>query len=250
MTVRLSTGLRDKMLGMVAEVKACLIGTSLALVDGGASADTITHSGNGFVTAGFAPGDILFLQGATTSANDAAITGVVITSVAAGTLTIPTGSVSTAETFAAGTVLAVAKGGSLRDVMKDGILYLYSGSQPSTADSAVTGTELVKITASAGSFSSGSFTNGLELGDAASAAISKVLAETWQGVAGTSGYAGWFRMCANATDAGGASTTLPRIDGSVGTSGADLQISSTSIVAGKTYTIDDFTLSLPAYYGE
>jgi hypothetical protein len=54
---------------------------------------------------------------------------------------------------------------------------------------------------------------------------------------------------ANPTDAGASSTTLPRIDGSVGVSGADLNISNTVLVVGRTYTIDTFVLTLPEYYG-
>ncbi len=240
MTLRLSTGLRNNMLGLQATVKACSVGATLALVDGGESADSITDSANAFVSKGYAPGDVLFLQGATTAANDTAVTGAIVQTVAAGTITIPTGTVNTAEAFAAGTVLAVAKGGSLRDIMKDGVIYIYSGSQPATADTAASGTVLGTITVSGGAFVAGAFGNGLEFGDAASGAIAKSASEVWQMIATTTGYAGWFRFCGNAADTGSTSTTLPRIDGSIGTSGADLNISSTSITALKTYTIDDF----------
>ena len=108
---------------------------------------------------------------------------------------------------------------------------------------------LLEITVSAGAFAHGAFDNGLEFGDAASGAISKASGDTWQDQGLAAGTAGWFRFCANPTDSGAASTTLPRIDGSVGTSGADLNMSSTSVTVGATYTIDDFTLTLPEYYG-
>jgi hypothetical protein len=249
MALKLSTGLRDKMLGLQATVCAYLIGANGALVDGGGSADTITDSGNSLITVGFAPNQILFLQGATTSANDTAITGVAITSVVAGTITIPTGSVNTAEAFAADTVLAAAEGGSLKDIFRDGVLRIYSGSQPADADTAVSGTLLLEISESAGTWAAGAFANGIEFGAAASGAISKNASETWQDTGLAAGTAGWFRLIANPTDAGAASTTLPRIDGTVGTSGADLNMSSTSIVSGSTYTIDTFTITLPEYYG-
>lgn len=249
MALKLSTGLRNKLLGLQATVGGFIQGVTLAFVDGGGSNDSITDSGNGFITQGFAPGDVLFVTGATTAGNDSGCTGAVLLSVVAGTIEFATGTVNTAEAGIAKTIVAYARGGSLKDVMKDGVLRIYSGSQPSDPDQAVAGTLLLEITVSAGAFAHGAFANGLEFGAAASGAISKAAAETWQDQGLAGGIASWFRFCANPTDAGGASTSLPRIDGSVGTSGADLNMSSTTIVAGSTYTIDTFTLTLPQYYG-
>ena len=248
--LKYSTGLRDKIHGYQGQIVGAIIGAGLAFVDGGGSADTITDSGNGFISAGFAPNMLLFVQGATTPGNDSALTGVAITSVAAGVLTLPTGSVDTAESGAAGTVVAVAKGGSLKDIMMDGVLKVYSGSQPSDADQAATGTLLVTYTVSSGAFVAGAFDNGLEFeSDPLSGEIEKNSSEVWSGLGVATGTAGWFRFVGNATDDGTASTTLPRIDGSVGTSGSDLVMASTSIVSGRTYTIDTFKITLPAYYG-
>ena len=249
--LKVSTGLRDKMLGLKATVKGAVIGAGLTFVDGGAGlADSITDSGNNFVDEGFAPGDVLFVRGCTTGANDSALTGVVITSVAAGTLTLPTASVNTGEGGAAGTVVAVAKGGSLKDVMKDGKLLIYSGSQPSSPDDAATGTLLITITVDGGTFVHGAFGYGLEFeDDPTDGEIEKASAETWKGTAVASGTAGWFRFVANPTDALGASTTLPRIDGSIGISGADLNLPNTSIVVGRSYVIASYMFTYPEYYG-
>lgn len=249
MSLKLSTGLRNKMLGLQATVVASLQGANGAFVDGGAGADTITDSGNSLITAGFAPGQVLFCKGSTTAANDTAVTGAVVQGVTAGTLTLLTGIVDTAEAFAAATIICAAEGGSLKDILRDGVLRIYSGSQPTDPDDAVAGTLLLEITESAGAFAHGAFANGLEFGDAANGVIAKASGETWQDQGLASGTAGWFRFCANPTDDGSASTSLPRIDGSVGTSGADLNLSSVSIVAGSTYTIDTYSLTLPEYYG-
>lgn len=46
-------------------------------------------------------------------------------------------------------------------------------------------------------------------------------------------------------DAGGASIILPRLDGMVSTSGAELNMSSTSIVTGFIITIDTSTCYVP-----
>lgn len=251
MALRLSTGLRDMMLGLQATVSAVCAGAgdTLALVDGGAGGDTITRATGSFVTDGFVAGDKLILSGATTGANDTAVTGALVNTVAALTLTLDTGVVDTAEVFAAATVLAAATGGCLKDVFRNGCLWIYSGSQPATADTAASGTQLVKVTVGSGAFAHGAEANGLEFDAAASGAISKCADETWSGVGLADGTAGWFRFVANPTDALGVSTVLPRIDGSIGTSGANLNMSSTTIVTDATYTIDTFTLTLPAQYG-
>lgn len=252
MALKLSTGLRNDMLGKVAIPKAVasegITGGNMAFVDGVAAEDSITDDANGLITAGFSPGDLIYVYGATTPANNLA--GVTLTGVTAGALTFATATVAAGgEAFPATCHVVACKGGSLKDVFKDGILKIYSGSQPSSPDVAASGTLLCSITLSAGAFVAGAFDNGLEFGAAASGAISKASGATWSGVAVASGTAGYFRLCANPTDAGGASTSLPRVDGSIGTSGADLNMSSTTIVSGQTYTIDTFTITLPQYYG-
>jgi len=249
--LKFSTGLRDKLNGLEATVKGAIIGAGLAFVDGGLGvADTITDSGNGFVSNGFAPGDKLFVKGATTAANVTNISGQRIVSVAAGVLTIATALVDTAEAGAAGTVVAVAKGGSLKDVLKDGKILVYSGAQPSSPDAAVTGTLLLEITVDGGAFVHGAFGNGLEFeNDPLDGELEKASGETWKGTAVATGTAGWFRFVGNPTDAGAISTTLPRVDGNIGISGADLNIPNTSIVTGRIYTIDTFKLTLNEYYG-
>ena len=250
MALKFSTGLRDKLNGLEATVVGAIVGANLAIVDNGASPDSITDAGNSFITQGFAPGQKMFLQGATDPANDTAITGVRILTVAAGTITFLTGTVITAQAVPAGGVLAVVQGGSLKDVMKDGKLLIYSGSQPSNADDAIAGTLLITITVDAGAFVAGAFDNGLEFeNDPLSGELEKASGETWQGLAVASGTAGWFRFVANAADAGVSSTILARIDGTVGISGADLNIANTSIVSGRTYTIDSFKLTMKEYYG-
>ncbi len=250
MTIKYSTGLRDKLQGYKAVVKGAVVGAGLTFVDGGGSADTITDSGSGFITADFAPGDILFCQGATTGANDTALNGIVIANVAAGTLTIPTGSVNTGESGAAGTVIACAKGGSLKDIFKDCVMYIYSGSQPSDPDDAVSSTLLMTVTQDSGAFVAAAFDNGLEFeNDPTDGVIEKASGEVWSGVCTTAGQAGWFMICGNETDARAASTTLPRMTGSIGTANADAIMPSTTLVAAKTYTLDSFALTLPMYYG-
>ncbi len=132
-----------------------------------------------------------------------------------------------------------------KDIMADGVISIYSGGQPTTADDAETGSLLATITLSSGSFTAGQADNGLEFDTADNGAISKSSEETWSGAAAATGTAGWFRFYANDMTSG-ASTSAARFDGAVSTSGAQLNMSSTAITAGATTTIDSFTITLPA----
>jgi hypothetical protein len=116
-------------------------------------------------------------------------------------------------------------------------LKIYSGSAPATADEAE-GTLLVSI--------------GSDNADThchfEAAAVSGVLSKNsdiWSGVAGATGTASYFRLVVN-TDTGVLSTTEIRMQGSVGTSGSDINMSSVSIVNGATQTVDTFDLTFPA----
>jgi hypothetical protein len=135
--------------------------------------------------------------------------------------------------------------GSLNDLLTYGIIDIYSGSQPTDADAAETGTKLVRITAGSGAFTPETSTNGLEFNDAASAVLSKKTAQVWSGVGLATGTAGWFRFYDNDVDTG-SSTSAVRLDGSVGLSGAQLTLSTTSIESGATITVDSCSISMSA----
>jgi len=252
MSLRFSTGLRDWLNGLEGTVVGALIGAvggNRAFVDGGGSPDSITDDGDGFVDAGFAPGQKLFVQGSTDGDNDTYITGERILTVAVGVITFATALVQTAQAFAAATCVAVAKGGSLKDILKDGVIHIYSGAQPSSPDDAITGTLLITISVGSGAWAHGTEDYGLEFENDPLSGEMEKNADVWSGVGLAAGVAGWFRFVGNPTDNGAASTILPRIDGSVGVSGADLNMPNTTVAIGNTYTIDSFVLTLPEYYG-
>jgi hypothetical protein len=133
-----------------------------------------------------------------------------------------------------------------KEAFADGVIYVYSGAQPATADAAIQGTLLGKVTVNAGAFAFGSPTNGLEFDAPAAGVVSKAVAEVWQMVGIAAGTAGWFRLMGNPTDALGSSTSLPRMDGSVATSGGDLTLPTVTIAIGTPITIDTFQFTLPA----
>ena len=76
----------------IEDTSARISGTTIAFVDGGGSSDTITDSGSGFVTAGFAATDKIRVIGSASNDGDYQLTNA-----AAGTLTMATG-LLTAET--------------------------------------------------------------------------------------------------------------------------------------------------------
>ena len=86
--------------------------------------------------------------------------------------------------------------------------------------------------------------NGLTYGAIASGVLSK--SGVWSGVVSSGGTAGYFRICGSVVDAGSSSTTLVRIQGTCGVSGADYNMSSTTLTAAATHTVDTFSLTFPA----
>lgn len=146
--------------------------------------------------------------------------------------------------FSTGLKNAMLGDTGLKSALADGVIHIYSGAQPSSANDAATGTLLGTVTVDAGAFTPGVATNGLEFEAASGGSISKAAAENWQFSGITNGTAGWFRFVGNAVDSGAQSTTLPRIDGSIARTGGDMTLSSTTITAGAPNTIDVFQLSM------
>ena len=127
--------------------------------------------------------------------------------------------------------------------LANGVIDIYTGAQPATADAAITGALLGTVTLNSGAFASGTPTNGLTFAAPANGAVSKSGVWSFNGIA--VGTAGWFRFRANAADAGAISAVLPRLDGSVAVSGADLNLSNISITVGAPNTIDTFVWTQP-----
>jgi hypothetical protein len=104
------------------------------------------------------------------------------------------------------------------------ILKIRTGTQPATCATASTGTVLATMTLPSDWL-------------AAAASGAKALAGTWQDAsADNSGTAAHFEIL----DSGG---TVCHMRGTVGTTGCDLNLDSTSITAGQSVTITSFTLT-------
>ena len=136
----------------------------------------------------------------------------------------------------------------LAGALAAGSIEIYSGPQPLTADSPISGTLLGRVTTNGGSWAEGSPTNGLNFDPAANGVISKAAADAWKFTGLANGTAGWFRFRANVADSGAADTnaTHARLDGSIGVSGSDLNLSNINITLNAPSTIDVFQFTLPA----
>ena len=111
-------------------------------------------------------------------------------------------------------------------LLNSGTLKIYTGAQPAL-DGAVTGTLLVTLT-----FSASAFAAAIASGGNVTATANSITA----GTAGNTGTAGYFALLTS-----GSAVVMT---GSVGTSGADLNLNSTSISSGATVSCSSFVFSM------
>lgn len=218
---------------MVGDLKAYRSGARLSLVDGGAGHDQIVDGAGLLVASGFAVGDLVQIIGATSASN---ISAWPVISAATGALDLPTGSLVAGETSGnAALKIQSFKRGSLQELFYMSQLDIYTGSKPSSADAAEIGTLLA------------SFTN-ICLGEAGWDAVNKKAYFDLTGgtpitaVAAASGTAGYFRLRGGRVFTTGASTTMIRIDGTVGVGTGDCQLYGTNFTAGAAETITSVKL--------
>lgn len=127
----------------------------------------------------------------------------------------------------------------LRTVLNLGFIKIYAGTAPTSADDAIGAATLLCT------LSNNSTGTGLTFEAAASAGnLLKKSSEVWSGVNGAGGVASFYRHVAPG-DTGAASTTEARVQGVVGLSGADMNMTSTTLSNGATQTLDFYLLSLP-----
>jgi len=129
--------------------------------------------------------------------------------------------------------------GSFKSGLDGGVLKIFSGAIPATADADSSGlTVLCTISLDATG-------TGITWGSTVTAGIlSKNTAEIWRGLIGTTGTATFFRFLAIA-DTGALSTTAKRVQGTVGLAGADLNFSNVNLVSGNYRVIGSLNLTLP-----
>ena len=123
-------------------------------------------------------------------------------------------------------VAANAQANALAPLANNGYIKVYDGTQPSTPETAVSTQDLLatlRFNATAfGAASNGTLTAN---------SISQV-------TIALSGTAAWFRCLES-------DNSTPLFDGSVGTSGCDMDIAATSLVSGANLAVSSFTYTVP-----
>lgn len=126
---------------------------------------------------------------------------------------------------------------SIKTMFNAAEIRIFSGTEPADADAAQTGTLLATIKEGGSALTFGSASGGV---------LSKS-ANSWSDTVDATGTASYYRLVQSA-DAGGATgSSDPRIQGTIGTAGADMNLSSVSLTSGGTQTIDFFSLTMPSY---
>lgn len=134
--------------------------------------------------------------------------------------------------------------GDWKTLFTDGIMNIYSGSPPASADDVETGVLLVSITVASGAFVAGSPDNGLEFDTPAAGVLSKN-GYTWSGVGLVTGEAGYYRFYDNFYEAGASGTAI-RFDGTCAVTGGDLSMIDLTVTSMLTTTVNTFYVTLPA----
>jgi len=116
---------------------------------------------------------------------------------------------------------------------------IYSGTKPTSPDDVPNGTLLVTIS------NAGTATGLTWDTTAPGGVLPKAPAETWSGTIAATGTAGWFRIWESGDTPSNASTTAVRIDGTISSTGADLNLTNLSLVSGAPFIMNTATITLP-----
>ena len=126
------------------------------------------------------------------------------------------------------------------ELFNNGVLDIYTGAQPSSADAVETGTKLARISSTSGTAAE----DGLKFGTTGSGVLT-IGTPAWTGLVLVDGVAGWFRFYGSGGVAGTSNTAI-RFDGAVGVSGSDLDLTHTNLKAGAVITIHAANVTQPA----
>lgn len=129
-----------------------------------------------------------------------------------------------------------------KTALDHGFLKIYGGTVPATADAAL-GAATLLCTISVNSTGTGITLAATPV----AGVLQKNGSEIWSGVNAATGTASFYRFVA-AADSGAASTTEPRIQGTVGVTGEGLNLTmGTALAATVTTTIDSFATEVPTF---
>lgn len=141
--------------------------------------------------------------------------------------------------FSTGLRSAILTTSSLRGAMNGGEIRIYSGTEPASADSALSVGNIllctIKTDAGAGLTFEPTVTGGI---------ITKTLAEVWRGTNVASGTATFYRHVL-AADIGDANTTSLRIQGGVALIGSDMNLTNPLLANGGVQSIEAYSITMP-----
>ena len=134
-------------------------------------------------------------------------------------------------------MLAVA---GFKQSMDSSVLRIYAGAEPADADADASGNTLICVV-----YNGNDGSTPLKFEPAAvNGEIQKLNSENWAGTNQASDTATFYRLLKPA-DVDGASTTEFRTQGSIGTAGQELNLSSVALVNLATQDIDYYSIALP-----
>lgn len=124
------------------------------------------------------------------------------------------------------------------EIMRNCKCNVYTTPKPATADAAATGTLLATVTLN-------ETATGLTFDASVNGVVGKPSSEIWKGNISTTGTAFWFRFYESGDDPSLLSTTAARFDGTVGTSGTDMIVGSTTLTQDLKFEITGFSYTAP-----
>lgn len=132
---------------------------------------------------------------------------------------------------------------SLVNALANSVIRIYGSSdanpsEPATADAAVPANALLlcEITGPGG--------DPLEYEPAANGVVTKSATQAWGGTNAAAGTALWYRH-EDVGDTGASSTSAPRVQGTVGIAGAEMNLSNIVLANGAPQSLDYYSLALP-----
>ena len=130
-------------------------------------------------------------------------------------------------------------GPGVKPSLDGGEIRIYGGIAPAAADDGLGAATLLCTVKLGGS-------SGITFDDSTAGLLKIPGGASWHGANAATGTATFFRVC-QAADTGAASTSAPRIQGSVGVVGADLNLDTVSLVSGLDTPIRSYNISI---YGQ
>lgn len=153
-------------------------------------------------------------------------------------ITLRSDSTTTSETALFDTVVLEEIFDGFIEIMRNCKCNIYASPQPANADAAATGTRLATIT-------NNETATGLTFEVSANGVVVKATSETWKGNIDSSGTAAWARFYEHNDDPTQISDTAARFDCTVGTSGTDIIVGSTTCTQNLKFEITGFSYTAP-----